>query len=231
MALTRLVDRFRAAGGSFITPVEELREKLNDCRGVIFDWDGVFNAGRKGQMTPSGFAEADSMGTNMLRYGLCRRSGSLPYTAIISGEDNETAVAFAKREHMTAVYTGVRKKQDVVAHLCEESGLLPQQLACVFDDINDLAMAKICGLRFMVRRDASPLFTDFVETRRHCDYISGAGGDSYAVREICELMLGIMDFYPQAVESRVASDTDYEYYFKARQSVTTSCYTGSDLYK
>jgi 3-deoxy-D-manno-octulosonate 8-phosphate phosphatase (KDO 8-P phosphatase) len=231
LALTEIVKRFNAAGGRFITPVEQLSARLDECRAIVFDWDGVFNDGRKGQTTSSGFSEADSMGTNMLRYGLCRRSGALPYSAIISGEDNESAIAFAQREHMTAVYTGIRKKQDVIAHLCEESGLQPQQIACVFDDINDLPMAKMCGLRFMVRRDASPLFADFAESRQICDYITGAGGDSYAVREICELMLGIMDFYSEAVESRTAFDADYEYYFQARQSVTTSCYTGSDLHK
>ncbi len=228
MSLTEVVKRFNAAGGRFITPVDHLSARLDECRGIVFDWDGVFNDGRKGQATSSGFSEADSMGTNMLRYGMCRHSGALPYSAIISGENNESAVAFARREHMTAVYTGIRKKQDVITHVCEESGLQPQQIACVFDDINDLPMAELCGLRFMVRRNASPLFADFVERKKYCDYITGASGSSYAVREICELMLGIMDFYPEAVESRIAFDADYEYYFQARQSVDTSCYIQRD---
>lgn len=231
MALTEIVKKFNAAGGRFVTSAEQLSARLDECRAIVFDWDGVFNDGRKAQATSSGFSEADSMGTNMLRYGLCRHSGALPYSAIISGEDNESAVAFARREHLTAVYTGIRKKQDVIAHLCEENGLQPQQVACVFDDINDLPMAEMCGLRFMVRRDASPLFADFVERRQYCDYITGASGDSYAVREICELILGVMGFYSDAVESRTACDADYEYYFQARQSVNTTCYTGSDLYK
>ncbi len=97
-----LVEKFTAAGGNFVTPVEELIQKLAECRAVVFDWDGVFNAGRKGQTSSSGFSEVDSMGTNMLRYGLWRRQGVLPYTAIISGENNESAVAFAEREHLTA---------------------------------------------------------------------------------------------------------------------------------
>ncbi len=224
MALSDIVDTFSAVGGVFITPADDLKAKLDDIRAIVFDWDGVFNDGCKGKGISSGFSEADSMGTNMLRYGLCRRSGALPYTAIISGENNDTAVAFAEREHFTAVYTGIRKKQDVIAHLCEENGLQPNQIACVFDDINDLPMAGICGLRFMVRRGASPLLTDFVERRHYCDYVTAASGNNYAVREVCELMLGLMEFYAEAVESRVASDTDYEYYFQARQSVSTSCY-------
>ncbi len=67
MAQPEILEKFTAAGGSFVTPVEELIQKLDECRAVVFDWDGVFNAGRKGQASSSGFSEVDSMGTNMLR--------------------------------------------------------------------------------------------------------------------------------------------------------------------
>ena len=228
MAQSGIVEKFSAAGGSFITPVKELTKKLEQCRGVVFDWDGVFNSGRKGSSRGSGFAEADSMGTNMLRYGMWRKHGELPYTAIISGEDNESAIAFAKREHLTAIYTGIRRKQDVISHLCTEHELRPAQLACVFDDINDLPMAEVCGLRFMVRRDASPLFADHVVDRKACDYVTGANSVNYAVREVCELLLGITDTYSEVVESRVASDEKYEEYFEARQAVATRHYGQDD---
>jgi 3-deoxy-D-manno-octulosonate 8-phosphate phosphatase (KDO 8-P phosphatase) len=230
LAKSGLIEKFNAAGGSFITPIEELTKKLELCRAVVFDWDGVFNSGRKGSSRGSGFSEADSMGTNVLRYGLWRKLGELPYSAIISGEDNEIAIAFAEREHLTAVYTGIRRKQDVIAHLSTENDLQPHQIACVFDDINDLPMAEVCGLRFMVRRDASPLFADYVASRKACDYVTGANSVNYAVREVCELLLGIMGSYADVVESRVASDENYEKYFESRQAVITSCYSGSDLY-
>jgi 3-deoxy-D-manno-octulosonate 8-phosphate phosphatase (KDO 8-P phosphatase) len=230
LALPELVDKFSAAGGSFVTPAEELLQKLEECRAIVFDWDGVFNAGRKGQAVSSGFSEADSMGTNMLRYGLWRKLGELPYTAIISGENNESAIAFAEREHLTAVYTGIRKKQDVIAHLTADSALQPQQIACVYDDINDLPMAAVCGLRFMVRRDSSPMFADYVERRGLCDYVTGAKSGGNPVREICELLLGLMAAYDDVIASRVASDDKYESYLGTRQSVLTRCYSGSDLY-
>ena len=221
MAPPGLVERFTAVGGKFVTPVEELSRKLDDCRAVVFDWDGVFNAGQKGSVSSSGFSEADSMGTNLLRYGLWRRLKQLPYTAIISGESNESAIAFANREHLTAVYTGIRKKQHVITHICNERTLQPEQIACVFDDVNDLPMAKICGLRFRVRREASPLFSEFVDRQEFCDYVTGANSEGFAVREACELILGLMDVYADVVKSRVASDADYEKYFKARQATKT----------
>jgi 3-deoxy-D-manno-octulosonate 8-phosphate phosphatase (KDO 8-P phosphatase) len=221
LALPGLVEKFTAAGGNFVIPPGELTQKIDECHAVVFDWDGVFNTGRKGHTSSSGFSEVDSMGTNMLRYGLWRRLGELPYTAIISGENNESAIAFARREHLTAAYTGIRSKQQVVEHLCAEHDLRPAQIACVFDDINDLPMAEVCGIRFMVGRSASPMFGDYVERRGLCDYVAGAESGDYPVREICELMLGLMDAFDDVVESRVAFDAEYERYFKARQAAGT----------
>lgn len=228
MALPGLVEKFTAAGGNFVTPVEELIRKLAECRAIVFDWDGVFNAGRKGHTSSSGFVEVDSMGTNMLRYGLWRRQGVLPYTAIITGENNQSAIGFAEREHLTAIYTGIRSKQHVIEHLCVEHDLKPAQIACVFDDINDLPMAEVCGIRFMVRCSASPMFADYVERRDLCDYVTGAKSGGYPVREICELLLGLLDKFDEVVESRVAFDAEYNQYLEARQSVVTDRYGQQD---
>jgi 3-deoxy-D-manno-octulosonate 8-phosphate phosphatase (KDO 8-P phosphatase) len=225
--LPGLAEKFKAAGGRFVTPVEELTRRLEQCQAIVFDWDGVFNAGRKGHAATSGFAEADSMGTNMLRYGLWRKLGRLPFAAIISGENNASAIAFAEREHFDAAYTGMRDKRQVIEHICDQHELRSEQIACVFDDINDLPMAEICGLRFRVRRDASPLFAAMADDSGFCDYVTGANADRYAVREVCELMLGLMDAYTDVVDSRVAYDTSYQDYFKTRQSVTT-CLYGQD---
>ena len=167
-------ERFESAGGRFIVPPEDIAGVLQNCRGVVFDWDGVFNAGRKGPSVESDFAEADSMGTNMLRYGLWRKSGALPFAAIISGENNKSAVHFANREHFDGVYTGVRDKCKIIEHLSHENSIEPKDLICVFDDINDLGMAQMCGVRLMVRRDASPLLLDYAEEHSICDYITGA---------------------------------------------------------
>ena len=168
------------------------------------------------------------MGANMLRYGLWRRQGELPYTAIITGENNESAIGFAEREHLTAVYTGIRSKQHVIEHLCGEHELKPAQIACVFDDINDLPMAEVCGIRFMVRCSASPMFADYVERRDLCDYVTGAKSGGYPVREICELLLGLLDKFDEVVESRVAFDAEYNQYLEARQSVVTDRYGQQD---
>ena len=217
---------FESIGGSFVMPPTEIAAVLQQCRGVVFDWDGVFNSGRKGVSTESDFTEADSMGTNMLRYGLWRIVGKLPFTAIISGENNKSAIRFAGREHFDSVYTGIKDKRNVIEHLSEQNGIDAKELICVFDDINDLGMAELCGVRLLVRRDASPLLREYATQHSLCDYVTGSA--EYAVREVCELVLGLLGAHDDVVQSRVAYDEEYQRYFQARQAVTTRAFVTRD---
>lgn len=57
---------FKNIGGEFITPYLRIAEKNKNIRAYIFDWDGVFNDGIKGDGINSPFYEADAMGVNML---------------------------------------------------------------------------------------------------------------------------------------------------------------------
>lgn len=213
--------RFAKLGGTFLTDATTLSKRLGAVRALVFDWDGVFNEGAKRQGADSGFSEADSMGTNMLRYGLWRRDGALPVTAIITGQNNPTAESFAKREHFHVLYSDVGDKGDMIDQFCATYELERIQIACVFDDINDLGMAAECGIRFLVRRDSSPLLQEYVVRNECCDYITAAEGGRYAVREIAELALGVMGDFDAVIRSRAAHDDDYEQYFSARQAVET----------
>ncbi len=229
--LTKLAACFEALGGEFATPAGEMAARARQCRALVFDWDGVFNNGCKGNGQASRFSEPDSMGTNMLRYGLWRQSGALPFAAVISGAANANADEFAKREHFSEVYLCVGNKGRIIDHLCKTEGLDADRIACVFDDINDLPMAASCGLRFMIRRDASPLFSSHVRRQALCDYVTGKTGGAHAVREVCELFLGLIGRYDEVVSSRAASDHDYGAYLAMRQAVTTRCFSevGGDI--
>ncbi len=224
----KFINTFEALGGQFCTPVEELVKKIHKIRGFIFDWDGVFHIGWKGEMHSGAFSESDSMGLNMLRYGGWRRFHELPFMAIISGEKDKTASLFAEREHFNMVYTGIRDKKNALEHACASAGIMPQQVACVFDDINDLAMARHCGLRIQIRRSASPLFMEYTATRGECDYITAHPAQEHAVREFSELFLGVCGVFPEVVESRIAFDAEYQMYWKARNSVQTHYFNWKD---
>ena len=216
---------FSALGAVFLTPAAVIAQRLTSLRALVFDWDGVFNAGEKGGADPSTFTEADSMGTNLLRYALWRRQGQMPITAIISGMDNPTAQQFAKREHFQVVYSSATDKSQAIAQLCVRYDLKTHEIGCVFDDVNDLSMAAVCGLRFLVRRDASPLLQDHVARRQLVDYLSAGSSGHYVVREVAELLLGLMGVFDAVTDSRVSVDEDYKNYFAARQAVHTELLT------
>jgi 3-deoxy-D-manno-octulosonate 8-phosphate phosphatase (KDO 8-P phosphatase) len=213
--------RFTKLGGAFMTPVTVLRERLRGVRGLVTDWDGVFNAGSKGDGTSSTFGEPDSMGINLLRYALYREHNRLPIAALITGEDNPSARAFAEREHFHAIYHGARAKTASIEALCAAHKLSSEQLICFFDDVNDLGMAFACGVRVLVKRTASPLLHDYVTRQKLCDYITGHTSSTHAVREVCELVLGLLGSFDAVVASRVAWDADYARYFAERQAVPT----------
>lgn len=212
---------FSALGGVFVTPAARIAARAAACRGLVFDWDGVFNSGTKSEGAPSSFSEADSMGLNLLRYGMWRTNGRLPVTAVITGEQNETARRFATREHFDAIYSGVRNKAAALEHFCARHAVAPHELAVVFDDVNDLGMAGRAGVRVLVRRDASPLLRDYAIRQGLADYVTAARADAHAVREAAELLLGLLGAFEEVVRRRSAWDAEYVRYFEARQAVET----------
>lgn len=217
--LSELTARFESRGGLFLKKPDALAARLAGVRALVFDWDGVFNAGEKALGTTSGFAEADSMGVNMLRYGLWRRDGCLPRVAIITGEPNASAQFFAEREHFDALYQRVKDKRVALSDFCDRCDLAPKQVACLFDDINDIGMASQCGVRILIRRDASDLMREYLCRSAICDYVTASESGNFAVREASELMLALSCLFDEIIESRVAFDEQYQAYLAARQAV------------
>ncbi|HUQ53816.1 MAG TPA: phosphatase [Gammaproteobacteria bacterium] len=212
---------FSKLGGTFVTPIGTLVERARELRGFVSDWDGVFNQGTKGEGSFSTYSEPDSMGTNLLRYALWRRRSVLPIAALITGMENPSARNFALREHFHAIYYGSRNKTAAIEALCRTHRCSSDQLLCMFDDVNDLGMAFACGIRVYVQRSASPLLRDYVVRQGLCDYVTAHTAERHAVREVCELTLGLLGAFDAVVASRVGWDRDYATYFAARQAQTT----------
>jgi 3-deoxy-D-manno-octulosonate 8-phosphate phosphatase (KDO 8-P phosphatase) len=212
---------FSRLGGTFVTPIGTLVERIRSIRGLVSDWDGVFNQGAKGEGAESTYSEPDSMGTNLLRYALWREHGELPIAALITGMQNPSARTFALREHFHAVYYGSRNKTAAIESLCRTHSVSSDRLVCIFDDVNDLGMAFACGIRVFVQRSASPLLREYVVRQGLCDYVTAHPPERHAVREVCELLLGLLGSFEAVVASRVAWDADYAKYFAARQAMTT----------
>jgi len=214
-----LEEKFEALGGVFLTSIEDLsnRAKTIDC--FVFDWDGVFNNGVKTEGQGSPFSEADSMGVNMLRFAYFLKHGKLPLTAIITGENNQTALHLANREHFDAVLLKAKNKGEALEKLCEKTNNTTTSCAFIFDDILDISASQKCGLSFCIQRSASPLFQNFVLNNKLANYISANTGGQHAVREISELLIGLMGNYEETIQKRIAFDNDYQNYLNLRAAI------------
>ncbi|QJD79225.1 phosphatase [Spirosoma rhododendri] len=217
---------FTTLGGQFVTPVDALTEKLRAVKAVVFDWDGVFNDGVKTGSGSSSFSEVDSMGTNLLRFGFwLHHGGQLPVVAIITGVINELADALVRREHFHACYSQAKHKVDVLKHLLDQHGLQPREVAFFFDDALDLSVAEVAGVRVMVRRRANPLLTDYVVRHGLVDYLTGCESGQWAVREGCEMMLGLLGQFDTVMNERLRYKPVYDRYYAQRQAIEPTYWT------
>lgn len=218
-------DVFSKAGAEFLVPAETLRDKLSKIKAFLFDWDGVFNNAFKAENNSSNFNEADSMATNLLRFSHFIQRQELPYMAVISGERNLVSYHFTKRENFHACYYKVADKIHALDHFCKTHNLQYNEICFFFDDVLDLSIAKKCGVRIMINREASLLFKNYVRTNLLADYITFSNGGSYGIREACEMLMGISGTFENVVNNRIDYSTDYKTYVDRKKSTTTSFFT------
>ncbi len=220
MQTEQIQEFFENIDGNFISSANVIKKKLSSIKAYIFDWDGVFNDGSKGESKSSNYSEVDSMGTNILRLGhWLENRGELPIVAIITGESNKMATYLAERENFHHVYFGFKNKALALEHLLQTFNLSANEVAFFFDDILDFSIARQCGLRFMIPRLGSPLLTKYAIENNMADYISGQVGGKFAVREICELLLGLNNNYDKAVDVRTEFGSEYTNYLEQRSSI------------
>lgn len=217
---------FTEAGGAFQIPFESFSSKLKNIRAFIFDWDGVFNDGTKDHQGSSNFNEVDAMGTNLLRFSRWKAQGKLPIVAVMSGERNTLSFQLTTREHFHQGYFRVKDKMQAFRHFAALHKLDPKEIAFVFDDVLDLALAESAGLRIMVQHGGSPLFKKYVLEQKLADYVTSLS--PFAVREACELMIGTTGNYPETISSRAHFNDNYRTYLAARQAVETEYFTLQD---
>jgi 3-deoxy-D-manno-octulosonate 8-phosphate phosphatase (KDO 8-P phosphatase) len=216
-----LAEVFEKLGGSFITPSDEIASRLSDIRVFIFDWDGVFNNGMKTGDTGSPFSEIDSMGINLLRFSFWLKNAKMLHAFIITGMNNQAAFAFARREHFDGIFMNQKNKKLALDTICESLKIKPAQVAFIFDDVIDIAVAKLCGLSFFVNRQSNPLLSGYIRENKIASYVTAHPGDRNAIREICELLIGLNGNYNKSVEMRSEYSAEYQVYFEARNKIDT----------
>lgn len=212
-------------GGKFITPISDIKNKLSHIKAYIFDWDGVFNNGEKTANGSSNFSEVDSMGTNLLRYSHFMKNKQLPLAAIISGEKNETAFYFCQRECFDYSFFKVATKINALNFICEKENIKPNEVAYFFDDVLDLSIAEVCGVRILVNQKANPLFVNYCIKNKLVDYLTASQGGQFAVREASELLIALNENFSDVISNRKNSNGDYKAYIENRRKVETKFFT------
>lgn len=226
--MSHLTQIFTEIGGEFIFPEATLIEKLKQIKAFVFDWDGVFTDAGKDHLLQSRFNEADSMGTNLLRFSYYLNHKDIPVTAIISGEKNSAAFTFIDRERFHVSYSKFANKLEASKHLCDTHGIEAHEICFVFDDVLDLSLAEVAGFRVFIPRKANPLFNEYVIKHQLADYVTGASSGEAAVREACELLMGLNGNYSEVITERKNFSETYSSYLALRKATTPIYYTMQD---
>jgi len=216
-----LEQKFIELGGTFLTPARKINSSLARIKAFLFDWDGVFNDGRKTNNTDSTFSEIDSMGINLLRFNYWLRYKQFLRVFIITGMKNQSATEFSNREHFDGIFLNSKNKKEALESICDKYKIVSKETAFIFDDVLDIEVAKLSGLSFFVGRKSSPLLMDYIRQNKICDYISAFSGEMHAIREICELLMGLSGDYNRTLELRIKFKGEYEDYLNIRNAINT----------
>jgi len=214
--------------GNFVTDALAIRQKLLRIKAFIFDWDGVFNDGRKDINGNSGFSEVDSMGVNMMRFSYYLLHKQLPASVILTGENNSLAISFAKRENFDCVFYKTANKKLALDYLCEQRNISAEEVLFVFDDVLDFSVAQLAGVRCMIGHANNSLLTRFAIDKALVDYITKRDGNDYAVREVSELVMMLSGNFEKTIENRMHFSDLYKQYFELRKSVATDLFFSKD---
>lgn len=213
----------KGQGSELLIPEEDFLEKLSNIRIWLFDWDGVFNTGLKHGDSGSPFSEADSMGTNLLRYsGWLNSNGKMPVMGIVTGAQNETAAYLAGREKFNFCYRGFKHKIQALEEILKATGGKPEEVGFFFDDVLDLSIARICGLRLCMRTSGLREFHRYIKKQKTCDYLSGVPGGRNAIRETSDFILRIQGNFDEVLESRITYSSRYQQYLAEKSTIETA---------
>jgi N-acylneuraminate cytidylyltransferase len=155
------------------------RARARDIRCFLTDVDGVLtDAGMYYSETGDElkkFNTRDAVGLRLLREAGVK-------VGIITSEDTQIVARRAKKMGVDFLVQGAKNKADELDKILAETGLLPEQVAFIGDDINDLTIFAKVGLT-ATPADGQPA------VKAKAQYICQAKGGEGAVREIAEAIL------------------------------------------
>lgn len=157
-----------------------LREKgkkikllLTDNDGVLTDCTVYYSA--NGEELKK-YSLRDGMGVNRLRTILGIDTG------IITGENSLPVAKRAEKLNIKILHLHIKNKLEVFNQILEEFNLLPENIAYIGDDFNDIEVIKAAGLT-AAPKDAMPQVIELV------DYVCAYDGGYGAFRDFAELII------------------------------------------
>lgn len=174
--------------------MQDILEKAAKIKLVIFDIDGVLTTGAlfigdDGQEYKA-FNSKDGHGLRMLQDGGVD-------VAILTGRSSQVVAHRARDLGISRVYQGKRQKLPAYEELLQETGLSPEEVAYVGDDVVDLPVMTRVGLAICVQ-DGHPF------VKRHAHWITEHNGGCGAGRDVCELILEAQGKLEAMLESYIA---------------------------
>lgn len=152
--------------------LKNIKMFLTDCDGCLTD-GGMYYSETGDELKK--FCAQDGLGIRLLR-----EKGII--CGIITGEDTQIVRRRAEKLELDILEMGIRDKLSTVKELCRQYGILPEQIAYVGDDVNDLAVLEAVGFSASVPNAGKSV-------RKAVDYVTKRPGGSGAVREVIEYIL------------------------------------------
>ena len=156
-----------------IAKAAKIKLLLTDCDGVLTD-GGVYY-GENGEVLKK-FNIRDGMGVERLRNLVNVETG------IITGEVSPSVQKRAEKLKITELHLGIKDKPAVLLEILKRKNLQPDEIAYIGDDVNDIEIMKMVGLR------ACPADA-MVFNKNIANYICESKGGEGAFREFAELII------------------------------------------
>ncbi len=153
--------------------------KLSKIKMLLLDVDGVLTDGSV-TYTDSGeqikrFNAKDGLGLRLLMDSNIK-------VGIITGRLSKAVHHRCKNLGIDLIYDGIKDKSAILFEITTQTGISPEHIAFMGDDLIDLGVMKRVGISIGVADAAPDIFP-------HADIITSKKGGQGAVREVCEQIL------------------------------------------
>jgi 3-deoxy-D-manno-octulosonate 8-phosphate phosphatase (KDO 8-P phosphatase) len=174
---------FPAPGGGAGHDTNEHRQQMAE--------KGGFGIASHEFIEAKGFNAHDGTGFSLARLGGLT-------TGIITKRISETVALRARDLKIEHIYQGQQDKAAAFYEILEKTGLQPEQVCYVGDDVIDLPVMRLCGLAIAVKNSRA-------EVIRESHYVTPHEGGKGAVRDAIEYVLREQGSLERVIEEYIQS--------------------------